>query len=44
MKTYGSTQAAHDELRPDMKMQLLAKKWRDERNFWIAAMAFTMWA
>lgn len=43
MRTYASTHAVHEELRPDMKMQVLAKKWRDERNFWIAAMAFTMW-
>jgi hypothetical protein len=30
-------------VRPELKIGLLAKKWREERNFWIAAMGFTLW-
>lgn len=30
-------------LTPAAKLGLLATKWRLERNFWIAAMCFTMW-
>eukprot|EP00775_Hariotina_reticulata_P005718 gene5718-5958_t len=31
------------ELTPNQKIGVLAKKWREERNFWIAAMTFTLW-
>jgi len=44
MRTYKHAQAVSDsELTPNQKIGLLAKKWREERNFWIAAMAFTLW-
>lgn len=28
---------------PDRKIQLLAKKWRNERNFWISALVLLLW-
>eukprot|EP00877_Chromochloris_zofingiensis_P003473 jgi/Chrzof1/13126/Cz07g20240.t1 len=43
-RTFKSAQAANEaELTPNQRISLLAKKWREERNFWIAAMAFTLW-
>jgi hypothetical protein len=30
-------------LDPNEKMQMLAEKWRKERNFWIAAMCLLLW-
>merc|ERR1712150_303110 len=30
-------------LTPDRKIQLLAKKWRNERNFWISALVVLLW-
>jgi hypothetical protein len=38
-----SKAAAATDVRPEFKINLLAKKWREERNFWIAAMGFTLW-
>lgn len=32
-----------DGLSPNEKMQQLADKWRQERNFWIATMCFLLW-
>lgn len=44
VRTYRQGLAVADsELTPNQKIGLLAKKWREERNFWIAAMAFTLW-
>lgn len=31
------------DLSPCEKTQLLADKWRHERNFWMAALAVTLW-
>eukprot|EP00798_Chlamydomonas_sp_ICE-L_P021895 gene21895-28934_t len=31
-------------LSPNQKINLLARKWREERNFWIAALCFLLWA
>jgi hypothetical protein len=43
-RTFKSAQEALDhELTPNQRISVLAKKWREERNFWIAAMAFTLW-
>lgn len=43
-RTLRSSQAAESQdVRPELKIGLLAKKWREERNFWIAAMGFTLW-
>eukprot|EP00878_Enallax_costatus_P012924 GHUV01013496.1.p1 GENE.GHUV01013496.1~~GHUV01013496.1.p1 ORF type:complete len:239 (+),score=63.96 GHUV01013496.1:162-878(+) len=43
-RTFRSAQEALDhELTPNQRISVLAKKWREERNFWIAAMAFTLW-
>ncbi|WIA13325.1 hypothetical protein OEZ85_006908 [Tetradesmus obliquus] len=43
-RTFKSAQEALDhELTPNQRVSVLAKKWREERNFWIAAMAFTLW-
>ncbi|KAI8462464.1 MAG: hypothetical protein J3K34DRAFT_448235 [Monoraphidium minutum] len=43
-RTIDSSKRAHeDDVRPEVKIGLLAKKWREERNFWIAAMGFTLW-
>jgi hypothetical protein len=43
-RTYKMAQDANDtELTPNQRISVLAKKWREERNFWIAAMAFTLW-
>ncbi|GBF88814.1 hypothetical protein Rsub_01715 [Raphidocelis subcapitata] len=43
-RTVKSSQAAEgSDVRPELKIGLLAKKWREERNFWIAAMGFTLW-
>ncbi|KAF8058098.1 hypothetical protein HT031_005758 [Scenedesmus sp. PABB004] len=43
-RTFKSAQDALDrELSPNQRLTVLAKKWREERNFWIAAMAFTLW-
>lgn len=43
--TYIAGQAAHDiHVSPKEKITVLAKKWREERNFWIALMAFMCWA
>lgn len=36
-------EASDHELTPNQRISVLAKKWREERNFWIAAMAFTLW-
>lgn len=36
-------ETANPELTPNQRISVLAKKWREERNFWIAAMAFTLW-
>jgi len=38
-----SKAAAATDMRPEYKINLLAKKWREERNFWIAALGFTLW-
>lgn len=50
IKTYQSNEAmsdyrgvASDANHMLMKNQMLTKKWREERNFWIAFFAFTMW-
>lgn len=32
-----------DGLSPNEKIQMLADKWRNERNFWISAMCFLLW-
>mmetsp|Transcript_23546 Transcript_23546/g.64915 ORF Transcript_23546/g.64915 Transcript_23546/m.64915 type:complete len:201 (-) Transcript_23546:314-916(-) len=32
-----------DKMTPNMKTSQLAKKWREERNFWIAVVAFLSW-
>mmetsp|Transcript_10124 Transcript_10124/g.12153 ORF Transcript_10124/g.12153 Transcript_10124/m.12153 type:complete len:182 (+) Transcript_10124:144-689(+) len=48
------TKASHDAhmhqqdydptmMTPDRKIQLLAKKWRNERNFWISALVVLLW-
>eukprot|EP00878_Enallax_costatus_P020729 GHUV01021921.1.p1 GENE.GHUV01021921.1~~GHUV01021921.1.p1 ORF type:complete len:171 (+),score=52.49 GHUV01021921.1:116-628(+) len=43
-RTFKMAQDANDtELTPNQRISVLAKKWREERNFWIAAMAFTLW-
>lgn len=43
-RTFKMGQDANDsELTPNQRISVLAKKWREERNFWIAAMAFTLW-
>lgn len=43
-RTVRTAQAAHaDDVRPEIKISLLAKKWREERNFWIAALGFILW-
>lgn len=43
-RTYKMSQDAADhDLTPNQRISMLAKKWREERNFWIAAMAFTLW-
>lgn len=43
-RTYKMSQDASDhDLTPNQRINVLAKKWREERNFWIAAMAFTLW-
>lgn len=43
-RTYkSSTEASDLELTPNQRISVLAKKWREERNFWIAAMTFTLW-
>ena len=31
------------DLSPCEKTQMLADKWRHERNFWMAALAVTLW-
>mmetsp|Transcript_8660 Transcript_8660/g.14935 ORF Transcript_8660/g.14935 Transcript_8660/m.14935 type:complete len:185 (-) Transcript_8660:204-758(-) len=36
--------AGMDMLTPNQRMGLLGRKWREERNFWIAALAFLLWA
>jgi hypothetical protein len=36
-------QPTNDLATPSMKTSLLSKKWREERNFWIAAVAFLSW-
>jgi hypothetical protein len=34
----------HDmDLTPNKKSLVLGKKWREERNFWIAALTFMLW-
>lgn len=38
-----ANETANPELTPNQRISVLAKKWREERNFWIAAMAFTLW-
>ena len=35
--------AAAPETRPELKISLLAKKWREERNLWISITCFTLW-
>lgn len=36
--------AVHDmDLTPNKKSLVLGKKWREERNFWIAALTFMLW-
>lgn len=42
--TYKLSAAVLDELlTPNQKIGLLARKWREERNFWIALLAFLLW-
>lgn len=44
--TYGTGRVLLPEepaLSPSQRTGLLAKKWRNERNFWIAAFTFYMW-
>eukprot|EP00879_Flechtneria_rotunda_P012326 GHRR01012873.1.p1 GENE.GHRR01012873.1~~GHRR01012873.1.p1 ORF type:complete len:207 (+),score=65.45 GHRR01012873.1:297-917(+) len=44
LRTYKSAAEAVDhDLTPNQRIGVLARKWREERNFWIAAMAFTLW-
>lgn len=43
-QTLRAAQSLHDDtLTPNQKTMLLAKKWREERNFWIAFLAFILW-
>lgn len=43
-QTVRANQAFLDEtLTPNQKTSLLAKKWREERNFWIAMISFLLW-
>lgn len=45
--TYKLGRAASTEdafVTPNQRMSLLGRKWRGERNFWIAMLAFLLWA
>lgn len=33
-----------DQLSPNQRMAVLAKRWREERNFWIATLCFLLWS
>lgn len=37
-------QAGDEKVSANQRMAFLAKKWREERNFWIATVAFSLWA
>jgi hypothetical protein len=39
-----SADAARLAMSANVRTRLLASKWREERNFWLAAMAFLAWA
>ena len=43
MRASEAAARAGSSARPEVRLQILATKWRQERNFWIAAMAFTLW-
>lgn len=45
INTYKVTQLHLPEtLTPNQKTAVLAKRWREERNFWIAALTFSLWS
>lgn len=47
MNTYRFIATLHDteaiNMTPNQRMGLLGRKWREERNFWIAALTFLLW-
>lgn len=44
MRTYKmQAETSNPDLTPNQRIGVLAKKWREERNFWIAMFAFTLW-
>ncbi|KAG2444466.1 hypothetical protein HXX76_001218 [Chlamydomonas incerta] len=44
MHTYHISQTPlPDTLTPNQRTALLAKRWREERNFWIATLTFLLW-
>ncbi|KAG2493663.1 hypothetical protein HYH03_008177 [Edaphochlamys debaryana] len=44
MHTYHLTQAPMpDTLTPNQRTAVLARRWREERNFWIATLTFLLW-
>ena len=36
-------EASGTTLTPNQRMSLLGRKWREERNFWISVLTFSLW-